>query len=91
VGWSCRRGWEEETSKVGWEVGILRVDLVLQGEDCYFIRSMVWKGRREVPTMSLDHRWRRCWWWFRLVLDREREEVSKLQELGNLVLWSKEA
>jgi hypothetical protein len=36
------------------------------------------------------HRWRR---WFRLVLDgeREREEVGKLQELGNLVLWSKEA
>jgi hypothetical protein len=27
--------------------------------------------------------------WF--LTEREREEVGKLQELGNLVLWSKEA
>jgi len=88
VGWSCRRGWEEETSEAGWEVGILRVDIVVQGQNWSLIRSMVWKGG-EASTMSLITDGGGGLGWF--LTEREREEVGKLQELGNLVLWSKEA
>ncbi len=55
----------------------------------YDIRSIDQVRRVKASPMSLDHRGRKR---LRLVLDQNRTAVlCKLQEVGNLVPWSKEA